>query len=144
MGSDAPSLAAQLPLLDGAEGKFDVTFAKNKIRALLPNLPGMAVVDSSGVHAKTLDAPPVASTCELGGGSRLPVLIGIRAVSHVSALVASHEISAFMPRHLLECATPPRVVATSTTMNLGDYAARLNWLLPGGSSCLGWRPPAHV
>ena len=56
-GSGAPSLTAQLPLLDGAEGKSDGTVNKDKIRALAPNSPGKDVRDSLGFHEETPDAP---------------------------------------------------------------------------------------
>ena len=62
MGSGLPSLTAQLPLLDGAEGKSGGTVNKDKIRALAPNLPGKDVLDSLGFHVEMPDAPPVAST----------------------------------------------------------------------------------
>ena len=62
VGSGLPSLTAQLPLLDGAEGKSGSTVNKDKIRALAPNLPGKDVLDSLGFHVEMPDAPPVAST----------------------------------------------------------------------------------
>ncbi len=65
-GSDAPSLTAQLPLLDGAEGKSDGTVHRDNIRALEPDLPGKDVRDSVVFHAETPDAPPMASTRERG------------------------------------------------------------------------------
>ncbi len=92
-----PSLTAQLPLLDGTEGKSGSTVNRDKIRALAPSLPRKDVLDSLGFHAETPDPPPVASTQERGGGSQLPVLIGIGAVSHFSNLEACHNALAFTP-----------------------------------------------
>ena len=81
VGSGAPSLTAQLPLLDGAEGKSNGTVHIDNIRALSPDLLGKDVRDSLGLHEEMPDAPPMASTQERGGGSRSPVLIGMGAVS---------------------------------------------------------------
>ena len=61
-GSGALSLTAQLPLLDGAEGKSNGTVNIDKIRALSPDSPGKVVRDSLGLHEETPDAPPMAST----------------------------------------------------------------------------------
>jgi hypothetical protein len=100
-GLGVPSLTAQQPLLDGAEGKSAIICSKNKIRALAPSSLGKAVLDSLGAHAETPDAPPVASTCKRGGGSRSPATIGVGAISHASALEACKEDLAFTPRRLL-------------------------------------------
>ena len=78
-GSGAPSLTAQLPLLDGTEDKSDSTVNKDKIRALSPDSPGEDVRDSLGFHEETPDAPPMVSTYKRGGGSRSPALISIGA-----------------------------------------------------------------
>jgi hypothetical protein len=131
-GSGAPSLTAQLPLLDGAEGTSDGTVHRDKIRALEPNSPGKDVRDSLGFHAETPDAPPRASTRERGGGSRSPVLIGIGAVSHVSAVEACNNALAFTPRSLLGRTTPPRTATTSTTREAEDHNARHKLLQPEG------------
>ncbi len=100
-----PSLTAQLPLLDGAEGKSDGTVRRDKIRALEPDSPGKDVRDSLGFPAEMTDAPPMASTQEREGGSRSPILIGIGAVSHVS-----------QPEGL----QPPRLEATSARVTGAD------------------------
>jgi hypothetical protein len=61
-GSDAPSLMAQLPLLDGAESESNNTGNIDKIRALSPDLPGKDARDSLGLHEEMPAAPPLAST----------------------------------------------------------------------------------
>ncbi len=126
-----PSLTAQLPLLDGAEGKSDGTVNKDKIRTLAPDLPRKDVHDSLGFHEKTPDALPMASTRERGGGSRSPVLIGMRAVTHVSALEERNTL-AFTPHSLLGRTTPPRVATTPTTRKEDDHNARHKQLQPEG------------
>ena len=75
--------------------------------------------------------PPMASTQERGGGSRLPALIGIGAVSHVSALEARNNALVFTPHSLLECTTPPRA-ATTSTREVDDHNARHKRLQPKG------------
>jgi hypothetical protein len=74
-GSGASSLTVQLSLLDGAEGKLEVIIAKDKIRALPPNLPGTLVVGSSGMHTERV--PPQWHPLVRSGvaASRLPFLI---------------------------------------------------------------------
>ena len=62
MGLGAASLTAQLPLLDGAEGKSNGTVNTDKMRALAPDSPGKDVRDLLGFHEELPDAPPMAST----------------------------------------------------------------------------------
>ena len=67
-----------------------------------------------------------------GGGSQLPVLIGMGAVSHVSALEARNNALVFTPRSLLGRTTPPRAVTMSTTREVDDHNARHKRLQPEG------------
>ena len=119
-GSDAPSLKAQLPLLDGAEGKSNNTGNIDKIRALSPDLPGKDARDSLGLHEETPAAPPLASTRERGGGSRSPVLIDVGGVTHVSTSEARNNALAFTPRSLLGRTTPPSAAPMPTAKKEDD------------------------
>jgi hypothetical protein len=142
-GSDAPSLTAQLPLLDGAEGESNDTGNIDKIRALSPGLPGKDARDSLGLHEETPAAPPLASTRDCGGGSRLHVLINVGAVTHVSTSEAqtplrlrpavSSAARPFLGRRL--CQQQRR------RMTLTPDTSGYNLT---GSSRLDWTPPAHA
>ena len=107
-GSGEPSLTAQLPLLDGAEGKSNDAGSINKIRALSPDLPEKDTRDDRSLQPAMRAIPPLASTRERGGGSRSPVLIDVGAVTHVSIAEARNNALAFTPRSLLGRTTPPR------------------------------------
>ena len=131
-GSGEPSLTAQIPLLDGAEGKSNDAGSIYKIRALSPDLPGKDARDSLRLHPETLVGPPLASTRERGGGSRSPVLIDVGAVNHVSIAEARNNALAFTPRSLLGRTTPPRVAPMPTATKEDDHNARHKRLQPDG------------
>ena len=107
-GSGEPSLTAQLPLLDGAEGKSNDAGSIDNIRALSPDLPGKDARDARRLQPAMRASPPLASTRERGGGSRSPVLIDVGAVTHVSIAEAGNNALAFTPRSLLGRTNPPR------------------------------------
>ncbi len=60
--SGEPSLTAQLPLLDGAEGKSNDAGNIYKIRALSPDLPGKDARDARRLQPEMRAGPPLAST----------------------------------------------------------------------------------
>ena len=74
----------------------------------------------------------------------MPVLIGIGAVSHVSALEARNNALVLTPHSLLGCTTPPRA-------ELRQQQGRWMTTTPGtsgsdlrGCSRLDWKPLAHT
>ena len=107
-GSGEPSLTAQQPLLDGAEGKSNNAGSLYNIRALSPDLPEKDACDARRLQPAMRAGPPLASTRERGGGSRSPVLIDVGAVTHVSIAEACNNALAFTPRSLLGRTNPSR------------------------------------
>jgi hypothetical protein len=123
-GSGEPSLAAQLPLLNGAESKSNDAGIIYKIRALSPDLPEKDARDARRLQPAMRAGPPLASTRERGGGSRSPVLIDVGAVIHVSIAEARNNALAFTPRSLLGRTTPPRATPMSSATEEDHHNAK--------------------